>query len=159
MIGSLRLTLLVLLVATITTGKDRVWADEPTQEEREKALVETLSGATLVGSYTGAGPDQKQERYVIHSMEKVPGPTDTWIVTSQIQYGDRNLKVPVPLQVKWAGDTPVLTLTETSIPLLGTFTARVMIFDNHYTGYWRHDNVRGHLFGKIEKNAPAAQPE
>jgi len=53
--------------------------------------------------------------------------------------------------VKWAGDTPVITLTNLGIPGLGTFTSRVVIYDNRYAGTWQHDKVGGNLFGRIER--------
>jgi hypothetical protein len=55
------------------------------------------------------------------------------------------------LDVKWAANTPVITLDELTIPVLGTFSARVVLHDNKYAGTWRHDAVGGHLFGVIEK--------
>jgi len=55
------------------------------------------------------------------------------------------------LQVKWAGDTPVITLTNLTIPGLGTFTSRVMIYGDRYAGTWQHDKTGGHLWGKIVK--------
>jgi hypothetical protein len=33
--------------------------------------------------------------------------------------------VPIPLIVRWAGDTPVITLTDLTIPGVGTFTTRL----------------------------------
>jgi hypothetical protein len=59
--------------------------------------------------------------------------------------------LPIPLEIKWAGDTPVITLTKLAIPGLGTFTSRVVIYEGRYAGTWQHDRVGGHLFGKIEK--------
>jgi len=59
--------------------------------------------------------------------------------------------VPLPLEVKWSGDTPVITLTNFTIPALGTFTSRVLIYNGKYAGTWTHGKVGGHLFGTIEK--------
>jgi hypothetical protein len=59
--------------------------------------------------------------------------------------------VPIPLEIKWAGDTPVITLTNLEIPGLGTFTSRVVIYEGRYAGTWQHGSVGGHLFGRIEK--------
>jgi hypothetical protein len=68
-----------------------------------------------------------------------------------VKYGDKDVTVPIPLEIKWAGDTPVITLTDLAIPGLGTFTARVLIYDDRYAGTWQHGKVGGSLFGKIEK--------
>jgi hypothetical protein len=55
------------------------------------------------------------------------GQGDFWLLTSQITYGDVDLTVPVPVQVKWAGNTPVITDEKIWIPGLGTFSARVLL--------------------------------
>ena len=66
--------------------------------------------------------------------------------------------VPVPVEVKWAGETPVITLDEVTIPGLGTFSSRVVLDRGRYAGTWSHDKVGGHMFGTIvaAKDAPDA---
>jgi hypothetical protein len=52
----------------------------------------------------------------------------------------------------WLEDTPVVTLTNYTIPTLGTFTARVFFYGNRYSGTWQHgDEVGGHLYGAITR--------
>ena len=51
---------------------------------------------------------------------------------------------------------PVLRLTEVAIPGLGTFTARVLFYDEQYVGVWRHGEAGGLHFGRI---VPAASSE
>ncbi len=36
---------------------------------------------------------------------------------------------------------------------MGTFSARVVIYNKKYAGTWTHGKVGGHLFGVIEKAA------
>jgi hypothetical protein len=55
--------------------------------------------------------------------------------------------------VKWAGDTPVITLTDMTIPGLGTYTARVMVYRDHYAGYWSAGDHGGQMWGRIERDA------
>ena len=72
---------------------------------------------------------------------------------ARVTYGKIDVPVPVPVQVKWAGDTPVLQVTDLSIPLIGdAFTARVMFYENYYAGAWWHGKVGGQMWGKIEKS-------
>ena len=92
----------------------------------------------------------KPEEYTITSAMKLPD-GDLWLLKTRIKYGDKDVTVPIPLEIKWAGDTPVITLTNLGIPGLGTFTSRVVIYDNRYAGTWQHGNVGGNLFGRIEK--------
>lgn len=124
------------------------------REALERQFSEKLSGAALVGTFTIDGQEPqnlKTERYELFGVTKIKG--DLWRFDARIKYGEKDLRIPIPLTVLWAGDTPVITLTETTIPPLGTFTARVMIYDDRYAGTWQHDEYGGHMFGRIEKDA------
>ncbi len=111
-----------------------------------------FTGARLTGQFTIDGKpmtDLKQETYEIVTVEK-QGKGDVWIIKARIKYGKHDLTVPVPLEVKWAGETPVLTLDDLTIPGMGTFSARVVLHKDKYAGTWQHDNVGGHMFGMIK---------
>jgi len=133
----------------------------PDKRALEKEFAQTLTGATLVGRFTIEGKTDVNkpgsDRYEIESAEKVEG--HRWIITSRIKYGKHDVKLPIPLEVYWAGDTPVITLTHVVVPGLGTFTSRVLVYGDRYAGTWQHDKVGGHLWGHIEhaeKPAPKA---
>jgi hypothetical protein len=115
----------------------------------EKRFQAMMSGVTLVGH--SASPNQEgvsaEERYVIEKVTKLAG--DTWLFEARVQYGSHDIPVPVPVQIKWAGDTPVITLTDLPIPGLGTFTARVLLYGDQYVGTWSGKDHGGQLFGKI----------
>jgi len=125
------------------------------QAARFERFREQLSGVRLVGQFSVVGGEDRplaKEEYVISGVEKM-NRGDYWLFKAQIKYGRYDLTVPLPLEVKWAGDTPVITLTETKIIGLGTFSARVVIDRDRYAGTWQHGEVGGHLFGRIEKVA------
>ncbi len=44
------------------------------------------------------------------------------------------MSLPVPVRIVWAEDTPIVTLTDVGLPLLGTYSARVMFFGRFYAG-------------------------
>ena len=67
----------------------------------------------------------------------------------RIQYGELDVTLPLDLQVFWAADTPVITLTNFTIPALGTFSARVLVHGSGYAGTWQHGEQGGHLFGRV----------
>ena len=125
----------------------------PSKEELIKKLEETLTNVKLIGSFTVTGKDDrapKPEEYTISSAMKLPE-GDVWLIKARVKYGDKDVTVPMPLEIKWAGDTPIITLTDLTIPGLGTFTSRVVIYENRYAGTWQHGQVGGHLFGRLEK--------
>ena len=139
-------------------------AETPAAEEadadtaRDEKLSATLKSTIWTGSFTVDGQKQKlhEESYEIADAT----PTDNgdyWIITAAIKYGDRNITLPVPMQMKWAGDTPVLTCDQLFLPPLGTFDARVLIHEGHYAGTWKHGDKGGHLFGVIEKQPEQAK--
>lgn len=112
-----------------------------------------LTGAVLTGVFTIDGrPINKleEERYEIQSAKKVDGEATLWEIKTRIKYGDKDLVVPVYIHIEWLGRTPMMIMDSMTIPGLGTFSARVVFHDRKYAGTWKHDNVGGHLFGRIE---------
>lgn len=125
--------------------------DAEAADARLQEFQEAMSGATLVGYFSRGDGTLSEERYKIQSVSHVRG--NTWLFQSRIQYGERDVTVPVPLQVYWAGDTPVITLTDLTIPGMGTFTARVLIYRERYAGTWWAGERGGQMFGRIERDA------
>jgi hypothetical protein len=123
------------------------------QEALEKKFAEDLSNVVFAGSYSvtkdGKETPAAMEKYTIKRVSKVKG--DYWLFEARIQYGKHDVTIPMTLQVKWAGDTPVITLTNLTIPGLGTFTSRVLVYGDRYSGTWQHDKTGGHLWGRVEK--------
>jgi hypothetical protein len=138
---------------TVTGAADN--AASLDQAELEKKFADSLSGVVFSGNYSvttnGVEKPAQMEKYTIQRVSKVQDRVDYWLFAARIQYGKNDLTVPLTLQVKWAGDTPVITLTDLTIPGLGTFTSRVMIYSDRYAGTWQHGKTGGHLWGKIVK--------
>ena len=126
----------------------------------ERAFAEKMSGAVLDGAFTddSAPPDAlpAKDRYTIAKAEKLDG--DRWRFEAQVEYGDRQFPVALELDVLWAGDTPVMTMTDRRIPLVGTFSVRLLVHGELYAGTWRGGGHGGHMWGRIERAAGPAQP-
>jgi len=131
-----------------------------TPAQRDEAFKSLVTNVRLIGNFTidgGEDPGQlRREEYAITGAMKL-GNGDYWALTSRIKYGDVDLTVPVPVQVKWAGNTPVITVDSVKIPGLGTFSARVLLDGARYAGTWNHDAKGGHLFGVIEREGVEAK--
>jgi hypothetical protein len=121
----------------------------------EKKFQATMQNATLVGSFTLNDKKNKgklhQEKYTLGKVEKYNG--DFWTITARITYGKHDLNVPLLLEVKWAGDTPVITGDNFKIPGMGSFTFRVLIHNGQYIGTWDAGDHGGQMFGKIVHEA------
>jgi hypothetical protein len=157
------------VIAVVLVLVDRVHAQttkpattQAAQELLEQQFAQMLSGATLVGRFTEnrtprpKPQEPKEDRYTLTKVQKLYG--DNWLFVARIQYGDKDVLVPIMLPVKWAGDTPVITLTDMKIPGLGTYTARVMFYGDEYAGTWSGGTHGGHMWGKIERARPTTQP-
>ena len=118
----------------------------------EPALIERfqrqMTGARFVGSYTDLAGEIHEEEYEVKEAKKLDA-GDLWLFTARIHYGDTDITLPVPLEVKWAGKTPVISLEKVTLPGLGTFSAHVVVDDSRYAGTWQHDEQGGHLFGEL----------
>lgn len=121
--------------------------------ELETKFKETLSKSVFSGRWClindGQLSEERDEKYTIQSATKLG--EDSWIIFARVQYGKKDVLVPVPVQVKWAGDTPVISITNLAIPGLGTYTARVVVYDNTYAGTWSGGKNAGMLHGRIVK--------
>ncbi len=118
----------------------------------EQQFVNTLTNAVMEGHFTTLNnPDGggKPERYVVQQVTKLMG--DNWLILARITYGKHDAVAPVPVKVRFAGDTPMIQLTDVGVPGFGTFTARVLIHGDRYAGTWQHDDHGGHLWGTIRQ--------
>ena len=121
------------------------------EKARFAKFEKDMSGVKLLGQFTiDRGGKQAKEEYTILKVKKLPA-KDLWLFTARVKYGKTDLTLPMPIPVKWAGDTPVISMDKLKIPLLGTFSAQVVLDGNRYAGTWQHGKVGGHLFGSIEK--------
>ena len=127
-----------------------------TLSPNEQRFQQMLSGVTLVGHFTITGGEDpstlREEKYTITKVTKLSD--DYWLFFARVQYGGRDVTVPLKLEVKWADDTPIITLTDLELPNLGTYTARVIIYRGQYAGTWSGGKHGGHMFGIITKNTP-----
>lgn len=128
----------------------------------EKQFSQKLTGSVLVGAFTvdGSKTDKppRAERYEIRSVTKLRG--DVWIFTARAKWGGSDVTLPFPVRVLWAGDTPMISITDLSFPgLKGKFSTRLIFHGDRYAGTWQHDAVGGHMYGKIEKPKKDAPPK
>jgi len=128
-------------------------ADRPKSgsDELEAKFTATLTNATLKGHWCAIkdgqlGPEQ-DDKYSILGVSKIGG--DIWLVNARIQYGTNDIVAPIPVRVKWAGDTPVIVLDKVGIPGAATYSARVLIYEKTYAGAWSGGDHGGLLNGVI----------
>lgn len=160
------LTVIFVMFLGTTCGADDKSASEITEAAKPSAKManasteklfsdfgQLLKKSAMIGTFTVDGDESmkaRPERYEISRIVKQPQ-GDYWNFFARIKYGKHDVTLPIPVEVKWAGTTPVITVDNLTIPGMGTFDARVVISDNKYAGTWRHGKVGGLMYGHIEK--------
>jgi hypothetical protein len=133
------------------SGKDA------TQEELEAKFKTTLTNATFNGRWCmikdGKLTPEKEEKYTINGVNKLF--SDRWLIRARIQYGDHDVTAPIPVKVKWAGDTAVITVDDFGLPGGASYSARVLVYKNTYAGTWSAGDHGGLLNGVITSEAEA----
>jgi hypothetical protein len=123
----------------------------PTTEQLESTFKTMLTKATLTGRWCSLkdgelGPE-KEDKYNIVSATKAG--EHKWIISTRIKMKDREMVVPIPVEVKWAGDTAVLIVDNLQYPGGGTYSARVLFHNNTYAGTWSGGDHGGLMSGMI----------
>ena len=134
-------------------GASGVGQAEPLEslDARERAFAERMQNVVLSGNFTIEGRERRDglpERYEIASVNKLDG--DRWRFDVRLVYGNVDAELPVVVPIVWAGDTPMVSITDFAIPGLGEeFGARVVFYDNRYAGTWDHGEYGGMMYGTI----------
>jgi hypothetical protein len=128
--------------------------DAARQAQREKKFAEALSGAVLVGQFSIDGVQTDKlpfpERYELKSVKKAKD--GLWTFTAHVTFLKQDKTIPVTVPVVWAGDTPMISLTDAELPGMGKELSAKVIFDGgRYAGTWQHGKFGGHMWGKIER--------
>jgi hypothetical protein len=126
------------------------------QEQLEAKFKATLTKATLSGRWCsikgGKLTPEKDDRYTILGVSKIGN--DAWMINARIQYGQKDMTIPLPVLVKWAGDTAVITVDNMGLPGGGnSYSARVLIYDKTYAGTWSGGDHGGLMNGIITNEA------
>ncbi|MEY2407519.1 MAG: hypothetical protein QOF48_189 [Verrucomicrobiota bacterium] len=120
-------------------------------EQLEAKFKSTLNKATLVGRWCSVQNDKlgadKEDKYTILGVNKVGG--DVWLINARIQYGGKDITAPIPVKVKWAGDTAVIIVDEVGVSNSGSYSARLLIYKNTYAGSWSGGDHGGLMNGII----------
>jgi hypothetical protein len=127
-------------------------SNKPLPSDPEKRFKALFTNATLSGRWARLkdgilGEERTGDKYTIVSVVKRDG--DSWTVNAKMKYGEKELILPVPVRMKFNGDTAVLSVEDLGMPGGGTYTARLLIFERTYSGTWKDQRGGGMLYGTI----------
>ena len=135
--------------ASITGIGREAPVDSLTDLERDFAA--RMENVVLTGHFTIEGEERRDgvpERYEIARVTKLNG--NLWRFEARVKYGNTDVTLPMVLPVEWAGDTPMVSITDFTIPGLGDeFGARVVFYDERYAGTWDNGPFGGMMYGTI----------
>src|ERR1043166_1560298 len=126
-------------------------APAATPEQLEATFKAMLTKATMSGRWCllkdGQLGEEKADKYSIVSADKLSG--SKWVIRTRIKFKQNEMVVPIPVEVKWAGDTPVLIVDKLQYPGGGTYSTRVLFYEHTYAGTWSGGDHGGLMSGVI----------
>ena len=129
----------------------------------ERQFSERMRDVSLIGTFTVVGRETRDaggrggpraDRYDISSVEKVG--ENLWRFNAGMECCGVKGQIPIVIPMRFVGDTPMIMMTDTEIPGVGTFTVRLFFYGDTYSGTWQHGKVGGHMSGRIEKKASSS---
>ena len=145
------IALLMLCGAVAFTQDKSSEQAKGTPEQLEAKFKAMLSKATMSGRWCsikeGKLGEDKEDKYNIVSAEKAGG--DKWFISARIVVSKKEMVVPIPVQMKWAGDTAIMIVDNLKYPGGGTYSARILFYENTYAGTWSGGDHGGLLNGVI----------
>jgi len=144
---------LAIFAGTVLRAADPTPPSADDLEAKFKAaMTDVIMSGRWVPVKNGALGAEKEDKYAIVSVEKVSG--SSWVINARM----RNVVMPIPVKVMWAGDTAVMIVDNLQLPSAGNYggtaySARVMIYENTYAGTWSGGDHGGLLSGLITKSA------
>jgi hypothetical protein len=128
--------------------------DPASLTEAERQFSERMKDVAMVGTFSIDGREGRNripDRYEIVSVEKIAN--DQWRFNAKMNCCGLagSVAIPIAVPMRFVGDTPMIMMTDTSLPGIGTFTVRVFFYGDRYSGTWQHGRVGGQMSGRIEK--------
>ena len=127
--------------------------DAASLTDTERQFADRMRNVNMVGTFTVWGREDRvprTDRYEIASVEKIGD--DLWRFNTRMDCcGLNGSSIPIAVPMRWVGDTPVIMMTDTSLPGIGTYSVRVFFYGDHYAGTWQGSRAGGYMSGRIEK--------
>jgi len=128
--------------------------DPASLTDAERQFTQRMKDVAMVGTFSIDGREGRNripDRYEIVSVEKIA--SDQWRFNAKMNCCGLagSVAIPIAVPMRFVGDTPMIMMTDSSLPGIGTFTVRVFFYGDRYAGTWQHGRVGGQMSGRIEK--------
>ena len=146
-------------LATFSAAATGQSAAEVEQQRLETLFAQQMSGCTMTGRFTvdDDATAPQTDRYTLGDVRKIRD--EKWRVEAKIEYGNKSATVPLMVDVFWAGETPMIQVSDLAVPTLGVYSARVLIDGVRYAGTWSGKRHGGQMFGRIDPAPDEQDPK
>ena len=122
----------------------------------EERFVALFTKAILAGRWAPLkdgqlGEEKAGDKYHIVGVTK--GKDDKWVIHAKLKYREQEFVMPIPVTVKFAGDTTILVVDNLTMAYGGIYSARLLIHEQTYSGSWSGGRAGGMLYGVITNAA------
>ncbi|MEM7014309.1 MAG: hypothetical protein AAF585_22840 [Verrucomicrobiota bacterium] len=122
--------------------------------DAEADFIAMLKNATLKGTWApvagGQIGEDKDDAYHIVGAVKKDG--DNWHIVTKVKHQEQEFEYPIPVIVKFAGDTAVMILNDSPTGDGGKWSARVMFHNDVYAGsWWNTAGKAGTIAGTVSR--------
>ena len=123
---------IAIALATFSAAATGQSAAEVEQQRLETLFAQQMSGCTMTGRFTVDGDTSaaQTDRYTLGEVSKIRD--EKWRFEAKIEYGEKSATVPLTVDVFWAGETPMIQVSDLAVPTLGVYSARVLIDGDRY---------------------------
>lgn len=91
------------------------------------------------------------DKYQIFSATK--GKDDKWIIHAKMKYREQEFVMPIPVTMMFVDETAILVVDNLSFAYGGVYSARLLIHERTYSGWWSGGRGGGMLYGTITSTA------
>ncbi len=137
--------------ATAAKAEPKPWAANPEDRFKELFTKCYLSGRWAPLKDGKLGEEKGGDKYNIVSVTKGKG--EGWIIHAKMKYRGQEFVLPIPVTVKFAGDTTLLIVDDLTFAYGGIYSARLLIHGRTYSGSWSDGRSGGMLYGVITNEA------
>ena len=126
------------IIAVLSLDSLSAADEDANTQDPAAAFTAMLENATLNGSWAPIDKrllgDEKQDGY--HIVKARPQEGDTWKIFYKMKIQGREIVYPIPVTIKFAGDTAVMILNNSPVGVGQTWSARILFHDDVYAGSW-----------------------
>lgn len=132
-------------------------APKKSAAEMEAWFQQLFTGADLSGRWAPLkdgvlGEEKSGDKYHIVSAVKDEG--SNWTINARMKYRQQEFVIPIPATVQFSGDAAILRVENLTVPGGGTYSSRLLIHGQTYSGSWEGGRGGGMLYGVITNGTP-----